>query len=70
MKVCCFGERRLEICADCSDYPHCETIGSFHGKKGYIYQRYRRSTDFIRESGYSRFIALADKWNGAYGRLE
>jgi hypothetical protein len=25
--------------------------------------------DFIREHGYDRFLQLADKWKGPYGKL-
>jgi hypothetical protein len=31
--------------------------------------KYRETLEYIRENGYSRFIAAADGWKGAYGRL-
>jgi hypothetical protein len=70
MKVCCFGERQLETCADCPDYPSCETIHGFYSKNGYKYGKYRQTTEFIRENGYDKLLAVADRWKGAYGSLK
>ena len=70
MKVCCFKEKELETCADCLDYPECKMIHGLYNKNGYKYKKYKQSIEFIRENGYSRFIKLANKWNGAYGKLE
>jgi hypothetical protein len=70
MKICCFRERHLETCADCIEYPTCGVIGAFHAKKGYKYGRYRSSIEFIRAYGYTGFLAVADGWRGAYGRLD
>jgi hypothetical protein len=67
--VCCFGKKRLETCADCPEYPVCDTIRTFQSKKGYKYRNYRESLEFIRKNGYPAFIRLADTWKGAYGRL-
>ena len=70
MKVCCFGERKLETCADCADYETCEIIQDFYAKKGYKYKKYRESTEFIKKHGYAKFIPIADGWKSAYGKLE
>ncbi len=70
MKVCCFGEKRLETCADCPEYVRCDIIRGFQSKKGYKYRKYRESIEFIREKGYPAFTRLADAWKGPYGRLE
>jgi len=70
MKVCCFGERHLETCADCPEYPSCATLRNFQSKKGYKYRKYRESLGFIREKGYPAFLRFADSWKGAYGRLK
>jgi len=70
MKVCCFGGRWLETCADCPEYTECNTIRAFQPKKGYKYRKYRGSLEFIRKRGYPAFIRLADAWKGAYGKLE
>jgi hypothetical protein len=70
IKLCCFRDRELDTCADCPSLGSCETIGSWYAKKGYKYRKYKHSIDFIRENGYPRFIQRADKWKGAYGKLE
>ncbi|MEN6343182.1 MAG: DUF3795 domain-containing protein [Methanospirillum sp.] len=69
IKVCCFGERRLETCADCSDYVACATIGEFLAKNGYKYQKYAESLEYIRKNGYEKFLEAAARWNGPYGRF-
>ncbi|MBN2454778.1 DUF3795 domain-containing protein [Candidatus Woesearchaeota archaeon] len=69
IKVCCFGKRKLETCADCPDYWNCKILRDFHGKSGYKYKKYKQATDFIRENGYKKFIKAANKWKGAYGRF-
>jgi hypothetical protein len=70
MKVCCFGEKHLETCADCPEYPACGIIRGFQSKKGYKYRKYRESLEFIRKKGYPAFLMRADAWKGPYGRLE
>ncbi|ADN35212.1 hypothetical protein Mpet_0438 [Methanolacinia petrolearia DSM 11571] len=69
IKVCCFGEKKFETCADCPDYDACDVISVFHNKKGYKYIKYHESLEFIRKNGYDEFIEAAGKWKGAYGRL-
>lgn len=69
IKVCCFKEKKLETCADCPDYMDCKIINTFHGKSGYKYKKYKQSMDYIVENGYPKFIKLADKWKGPYGKL-
>jgi hypothetical protein len=70
MKVCCFGKKKLETCADCADYPKCSIIRGFYGKNGYKYKKYGEAIEFIRENGYPKFLKLAKKWKGAYGKLQ
>jgi hypothetical protein len=70
IKSCCFKDRHLETCADCTDYADCEIIHELYEKTGYKYGKYRQSMEFIRENGYDKFIELADKWTGAYGKLD
>ncbi|MBN2014715.1 MAG: DUF3795 domain-containing protein [Candidatus Altiarchaeota archaeon] len=68
IKVCCFRDKGLETCADCPEYA-CKKIREWH-QKGYKYGRYKKSTEFIREMGYEKFLKKADKWKGPYGRLD
>lgn len=68
MKVCCFIERRLETCADCSDYP-CKTLEAFWNKNGWKYKQYKKQLEFIRQNGYEKYLNSADKWKRAYGKL-
>lgn len=69
IKVCCFKERKLETCADCSEYSSCDIIQGFYKKSGYKYERYRQSIEFIKNNGYEKFVEIADGWKGPYGRL-
>jgi len=70
IKICCFKDRNFETCADCPDYSVCRIIFSFHDKSGYKYKKYRQSVDFIKKYGYEKFIKIADKWKGPYGKIE
>jgi hypothetical protein len=70
MKVCCI--KRLGTagtCADCPDCLTCDTLQVFYGKKGYKYQKYRQSMEYLRTHGYDSFLEAAAKWKGAYGKL-
>ncbi len=68
IKRCCFGEKKIETCADCSDYETCPIIQGFYAKNGYKYKKYREATEFIRTNGYERFKAIIKDWKGAYGK--
>jgi len=46
-----------------------ETMVIFFNKKGYKYRKYREAIEFIRAHGHPAFLAQADAWSGAYGRL-
>ena len=70
MKVCCFGERKLETCADCQNYPNCKIIHNFYSKNGFKYKKCKQAIEFIRKNGYSKFFKLANEWKSAYGRLQ
>ena len=70
IKLCCMKERKLETCSDCSSLTSCQTISSFYGKNGYKYKKYKQSIEFIKNNGYGEFIKFADKWQGAYGKLD
>ena len=69
IKVCCFKERQLEICADCPDYP-CEILEEFWSKKGWKYKQYKKQLDFIRQNGYEAFLSQADNWKGPHGKMK
>ena len=70
IKLCCFRDEKFDTCADCSKLESCKIIHSFHDKSGYKYKKYRQAMEFIKKNGYSKFIRLANKWKGAYGKLE
>lgn len=69
IKKCCFGEKKLQTCADCRGYEKCPIIGSFHNKEGYKYKKYKEATLFIIENGYEKFLKAAKNWKGACGKL-
>jgi len=70
IKLCCFKDKKLETCADCSELNTCKIINKLYNHKGYKYKRYKESIDYIRKNGYSKFIKASKGWNGAYGKLE
>lgn len=69
IKVCCI-EKQYDSCADCPEYVSCDIIQGFYEKKGYKYKKYREALDFIRASGYERFIEIADGWEMQYGKYQ
>ena len=70
IKVCCFGKKKLETCADCPAYSKCSILQGFYGKNGYKYKKYKEATEFIRKNGYSAFLEKAEEWKGACGKLK
>ena len=68
IKLCCFRDRGLETCADCPEYNSCDIINGLYNKNGYKYSKYRQATEYIRINGYKKFIAIADRWKGPYGK--
>jgi len=45
-------------------------LQDWYKKPGGKYRRYGKSADYIRKHGYESFLAIADEWNNACGRLE
>ena len=70
IKVCCFKNMEYDSCADCAKLDSCKIIGDLYSKNGYKYKKYKEAIEFIKQNGYEDFIQLADKWNGAYGKLK
>ena len=69
MKVCCIQKGFLS-CADCSEYDTCDILQGFYTKKGYKYKKYKESLDFIKTSGYDKFLEIAIIWTKQYGKLK
>ncbi len=69
IKVCCFGTRKQETCAECPEYDTCDVLADFHGKKSREYKNYRESLEFIRANGYPEFVKRARVWKRACGKL-
>ena len=67
IKLCCFRDRGLETCADCSDYTTCSIINGLYDKHGYKYSKYKQANEYIRTHGYEEFLQIADRWKGPYG---
>ena len=59
----------LETCGDCDEFLSCNLIQDWYRKKGYKYQKYKESIDFIREHGYDDFLRKITTWKRAYGKL-
>ena len=68
VKTCCFGANDLETCADRPTYGAGGVPGSFHGKNGRKYGKYRESLELNR-SGYRESLSWAKTWKRAYGKL-
>lgn len=69
IKLCCIRYKKLDTCGDCKDFASCEIIQTWYNKKGYKYNKYRESIEFIRLNGYKKFIRIADSWKNQYGKL-
>jgi hypothetical protein len=69
IKLCCFRDRGLQTCADCSDYTSCEIIYTYFDKSGTKYKKYRQAIEFIGANGYDAYLKNADEWTGPYGKL-
>ena len=67
MKVCCIC-KKLQSCADCSEYNTCSVLNDFYNKNGYKYKKYKQATDYIKTYGYDAFLEVADKWKNAHGK--
>lgn len=70
IKLCCFKDNKFNTCADCPKLESCDIIGSLYAHNGYKYKKYKQAIGFIKMNGYSKFIKLAGKWKGAYGKLD
>ncbi|MFC1872687.1 DUF3795 domain-containing protein [Chloroflexota bacterium] len=70
IKLCCFGDKQLETCADCDEYTNCDIIQGLYEKSGYKYRKYQQAIDFIKANGYDRFLKIADTWKGPYGKFD
>jgi len=70
IKRCCLGKGTLVTCADCGEYPKCERMRAFHGRKESKYVDYCRPIDYIRRFGYRRYLRMAGRWKGPYGHLD
>lgn len=67
IKICCIS-KAYTCCAVCPSLDRCPTVQEFYGK-GYKYQRYQKTIQFIRKHGYEAFARIAADWKGAYGKL-
>jgi hypothetical protein len=68
IKVCCFGNKKQETCADCPEYG-CDILADFWSKNGYKYKKYRESLEYINANGYTEFVERAKDWKRAFGKL-
>jgi hypothetical protein len=68
IKLCCFKKNGFETCADCSKLDTCDIIGGLYAKNGYKYKKYKQAVEYIKENGYPKFLDVANKWNGPYGK--
>jgi len=69
MKVCCI-QKKLVSCADCSEFGTCDILQNFYSKNGYKYKKYKESLDYIRSSGYEKFLETANNWTKQYGKIK
>lgn len=70
IKLCCMKEKKLETCADCTEFSSCEKINTRFGKEKYNLKKCMQSLDFIKKNGYPKFIKKAEKWKSYWGKLE
>jgi hypothetical protein len=69
VKVCCIHKLgAASTCADCPENGECTTLQDFQSKKGYKYEKYKEALQYIKQYGYSRFMAVASGWKRPYGK--
>jgi len=69
VKVCCIP-KGFDSCADCHEFNTCEIIASFHNKNGYKYKKYKEALEFIKSSGYIKFLKVSSTWSRQYGKYK
>ena len=70
IKLCCFRDKNLDTCADCTEIETCNILGEWYSKDGYKYRKYKEAVYYIRKNGYENFFEIADKWKNAYGKYQ
>ncbi|HBE04290.1 MAG: hypothetical protein A2096_03985 [Spirochaetes bacterium GWF1_41_5] len=68
IKICCI-QNGFNTCADCSLFTSCGIIQNFYIKKGYKYKKYKNAIEFIRASGYDKFLKNTVHWKIQYGKI-
>lgn len=69
IKVCCFGVKKQETCAECAECDGCRVLERFYSRNGGAYERYRTLREFIQANGYSEYVKRAKDWKNSHGRL-
>jgi hypothetical protein len=69
IKVCCFGVKKLETCAECAERDGCQIMERFYSKDEWKYERYRMLIEFIQANGCSEYVRRAKDWKNSYGKL-
>jgi hypothetical protein len=69
IKSCCMSHNYAS-CADCIEYPSCNTIQSLHNHAGYKYGKYKEAILFIIRNGYDEFLEIANSWTMQYGKYQ
>jgi hypothetical protein len=70
IKLCCFRDKKLDTCADCSKTEICGIINKFFDKGLPEYKIYKQSIEYIRIQGYQKFLSKVEKWIKRYGKLD
>jgi hypothetical protein len=70
IKLCCYRDKKLETCANCSKIETCDKISMFFNKGSPEYKRYKQSIEYIRIQGYQKFLSKVKKWTKRYGKLD
>ncbi|WP_455392197.1 DUF3795 domain-containing protein [[Eubacterium] cellulosolvens] len=70
IKLCCMKEKDFETCAECEEFSSCDKIQTKFGKEKYNFKKSMQCLEFIKRNGYLKFIKIADKWKGPFGKLE
>lgn len=69
IKLCCFKEKGLETCADCSHFRDCDIINSRFKVGTPNNRKCIRVLELIHNKGYDNFMEVAKDWPNAWGRL-
>jgi hypothetical protein len=69
VKLCCFRDYKFDTCADCTKLNSCNIMEKWYKKNGGKYSMYKKLLEFIKDTGYSKYISIANNWKREFGEI-